>query len=94
MTVFDTFKHIWEKDYTKREELDKLDEVMTAYGIEHSFALPSEDDEHFDEVAVDLYYEAKDRTKLFFVYGLWLIANGTRTEDELKESIENYAGRE
>lgn len=73
--------------------IEKLDEMLTAYGVEHFFSLPDGDG---SGVAVDqdevvyVYYEEKDRMTFALVYMLWAKTVRGADDDKIKKAMAYY----
>lgn len=77
------------------EMLDKLDAMLTAHGIEHSFTLPMEDDfDDHPDAQLALYFLDDDSMKTFLVYALWLKEERNMSDERIKKGMAKYSGKE
>lgn len=77
MFIADRYHVIREtEEYQITEEMiEKLDSMLTEYGVQHFFTEPHADSETGfakDDEVLDLYYEEKDEKVWVLVYALWL----------------------
>lgn len=76
MFIADTMKHIKENENYLVEEgmIEKLDKMLTEYGVQHFFSLPIETDENGcakDGYVLEVFYDSKDDLTFTLVYALW-----------------------
>ena len=87
MFIADQMKPIKETEEfpVKDEMIEKLDQMLTEYGVQHFFTLPSEQDEEGfvkDGYVLDLFYDSDDYMTFTLVYALWL-KTIRKVEDEM-----------
>ena len=70
--------------------IEKLDEMLTANGVQHFFSLPIEalDD---DEYILDLFYDSKDRITVDLVYMLWAKTERAIADEKILEAMKRIA---
>jgi hypothetical protein len=74
--------------------LDKLDEMLSAYGVKHSFALPREDDiEKKPDAVVTLLYADADDMALSLIYALFCKVYRNADDNPLAEALARVASR-
>jgi hypothetical protein len=72
--------------------LDKLDEMLNAYGVKHSFTLPREDDyEKYPNAVVKLQYTDADDMVLSLVYALFCKVYRNADDNMLAEALVKVA---
>lgn len=71
--------------------IEKLDAMLTEYGVTHFFTLPSADPETGlakDDECLNLCYDSKDEIVEHLVYALWLkTVRGFDDDDKLRKSF-------
>lgn len=87
MFIADSYHVIREtEEYPVTEGMiEKLDAMLSEYGVPHYFALPNADPETGyakDDEVLNLYYEAKDTKVWVLVYALWLKTVREYDDDE------------
>lgn len=74
--------------------IEKLDEMLTANGIEHFFSLPTGDENGCalkdDEVLYCYYDASKDEVAFLCTYILWTKQTRNFTDERIKESMKKY----
>lgn len=71
--VFDVFIPMYDKDgcVTVEESIDKLDLMLTTYGIEHAFTLPHDATlERHPDTVVELHYDSELDLTVGMIYAL------------------------
>ncbi len=72
------------------DSIEKLDEMLTQYGIDHCFALPTYQAMNLDPkpLVYNLYYRSEQNTELTLVISLWLKIYLNRETNRILEAIE------
>jgi hypothetical protein len=96
VTVFDRFLVIRNREGTPGvdETLEKLDEMLNAYGVEHSFTLPHDAviAKH-QNATVILNYSDEDNIVLSLIYALFCRVYRGAEDKELGEALVKIASR-
>lgn len=79
LKIFDRYVNIKNRDDLEdctMELVEKLDQMLTEYGVEHAFSLASKEEidtinDTVAEYCVTLLYEEKDEMTFSLVYTLW-----------------------
>lgn len=94
---FQVIKDIEGEPEVTEEMLEKLDAMLTEYGVNHFFALPMGDEDgvaiNDDEVAVVYYDGDVDRIKFNLVYVLWSKAVRQIHDERIERGIKRWADR-
>lgn len=89
MKVFDMKQRMREESAGKAE---KLDEMLTQYGVDHFFALPSEDDWEVDEtVELVVYYDSEQEMLYDLVVALFCKIELNRSDEVIKKLLKKAA---
>ena len=96
INVFNVYKNIKDSekygDFTE-EMLEKLDEMLNEYGIDHAFAeCRSEDLEADANCTVTVLYNIEDDTKFFMVYALFCMKYRNLEEEEVEKCMKKHVG--
>lgn len=90
------------KDYegvesVSNEMIEKLDEMLTEYGVQHFFTLPEGDENGIainDDEIVYLYYDAdKDEMTFGLVYMLWAKTVRKVSDERLAKAMKKFADK-
>jgi len=93
-TVFDEYIVMKDEEAYKGvdETLEKLDEMLTAYGIKHSFILPFLSVlEETPNAAAVLCYEGKDSMTVSLIYALFCKVHREVDDERLTECLVKIA---
>jgi hypothetical protein len=79
--------------------LDKLDEMLTQYGVAHCFILPTNEEiekkeEDGKQLVYWLCYESSQNTELTLIISLWLKLYRNKDTQEILKSIVKSLGKE
>lgn len=92
--IADTYHTIKETEdcLVTEEMIDKLDDMLTEYGVQHYFSLPTAADEDGyakDGDVLNVFYDAsEDDLTWHLVYALWLkTVRGYKNDDKIRRSF-------
>ena len=76
--------------------IEKLDEMLTEYGVEHFFCLPTEVNEDGtlknEDDCLEVFYDSKDRITFDIVYMLWGKTERGFSDDMIKKAMKKISG--
>ena len=87
-TIKDTEKHP-----IKEGMIEKLDEMLTANGIQHFFTLPIDATDGIannDDDCLNLFYDSKDETVFFLTYALWTKMYRGTDDKTIKKAMQKF----
>lgn len=92
MKFFDKHMTIKEKNgrVVTQEQLEKLDEMLTEYNVEHFFTYPMDATDGIannDEDVCEIVYESKNSGTVFLVIALWHKTYHGLTDEKLAEAM-------
>jgi len=84
-----------EDEPTIHETIEKLDEMLTQYGIDHYFALPSEAEIEADPkpLVYQLFYQSEQDVELTLVVSLWCKLYLNKDKQHILEAIVKRFGK-
>lgn len=96
INVFNAYKVIKDSekygDFTE-EMLEKLDEMLDEYEVDHAFTeCRNEDIEKDVNSTVTVVYNDEDDTKFFMVYALFCMKYRNADADEIKKCMKRHVG--
>lgn len=81
----------YEDNHVNEEMIDKLDEMLTEYGVEHFFTLPDGDENGCaieDDAVLNVYYDdTKDEMTFMLVALLWAKSVRKMSDERIKKAI-------
>lgn len=96
MFIADRYQVIknYEGNTIEQGMIEKLDEMLTANGIEHFFSLPEGDKDGIalrDDEVVYCYYDAsKDAVAFLGIYAMWAKRVRGFSDERIKEAVKRY----
>lgn len=82
--------HDRENSIVSYDMIEKLDKMLTEYGVDHAFTLY--DSEHQDtDVAFNLIYKEEDEITVELILMLWAKTKRHYTDDKIKEMMRRAA---
>lgn len=79
-----------EKINDHTEMIEKLDEMLTTYGVQHFFSLPNNETEDAEYI-FDLFYDSEDRITVDLVYLLWAKTVRKVSSEKIVEAMQKVA---
>lgn len=75
--------------------LEKLDEMLTQYGLDHFLALPQNDPDGnpVEDAVVEVYYSCYDEVTVEIVIMLWAKITGARSDESIMSGVVKSWGK-